>query len=340
MQQANGSPKRKPSAFSIYLRTGRRVASRAVEVKFNPWHDPANGRFTFAGQGRHYPNGYTPQRHAGNDGAAGTRGDHQDHGGRKPSRRDPYVPDRSDLDPRHPRNWTSYVVQRGDTLSGIAQKRKGLTAEDLAWLNNIPLNRPLQISQKIRLPTQHSLEAGREARAKFLALALYKETHGGKLPPDVANPPSVAEQISATYRHVLANGYNYELDLVDRYKRVTGVLTRNKDQGRSRVAQKIAGGPDRLPKDHGGHVIARRFNGPKDWFNHFAQDGSFNQGAYAKLEKDWDKAMDAGHAVRIDIRASYEGVSRRPSLITAYYWIDGKRYVRRFPNAPQGKSDE
>lgn len=41
-------------AFNLYLRTGRRVAPAAVEVKFNPWHDEENGRFTFAGQGRYF----------------------------------------------------------------------------------------------------------------------------------------------------------------------------------------------------------------------------------------------------------------------------------------------
>jgi len=44
--------------FSHWLRTGRRLAKRSpatVEVKFNPWHDPANGQFTFANSGVHYP---------------------------------------------------------------------------------------------------------------------------------------------------------------------------------------------------------------------------------------------------------------------------------------------
>ncbi len=39
-----------PTAFSIWMRTGqwpRADAARGVEVKFNPWHDPRNGRFTF-----------------------------------------------------------------------------------------------------------------------------------------------------------------------------------------------------------------------------------------------------------------------------------------------------
>lgn len=36
------------TAFSIYLRTGQRVAIPPIELKFNPYHDPRNGRFTFA----------------------------------------------------------------------------------------------------------------------------------------------------------------------------------------------------------------------------------------------------------------------------------------------------
>ncbi|MDP1027677.1 DNA/RNA non-specific endonuclease [Sphingomonas sp. KR1UV-12] len=42
-------------AFGVWLRTGRLPAIRGedgLELKFNPWHDPENGRFTFAGTGR------------------------------------------------------------------------------------------------------------------------------------------------------------------------------------------------------------------------------------------------------------------------------------------------
>ena len=34
-------------AFDVYLRTGKRLA-RPPERKFNPYHDPRNGQFTFA----------------------------------------------------------------------------------------------------------------------------------------------------------------------------------------------------------------------------------------------------------------------------------------------------
>lgn len=47
-------------AFSVWLRTGRwptATIADNVEVKFNPWHDPADGRFTFAGGGRNYGRG-------------------------------------------------------------------------------------------------------------------------------------------------------------------------------------------------------------------------------------------------------------------------------------------
>ncbi len=45
------------SAFSHWLRTGRLPAvhnAGGIELKFNPWHDPDDGRFTFAGSGRHH----------------------------------------------------------------------------------------------------------------------------------------------------------------------------------------------------------------------------------------------------------------------------------------------
>lgn len=50
---------REQSNFEKYLRTGRRAAidHESIETKFNPWHDPDNGRFTFANQGRYFGQG-------------------------------------------------------------------------------------------------------------------------------------------------------------------------------------------------------------------------------------------------------------------------------------------
>jgi hypothetical protein len=52
MNETSGS--RQSSGFSRWLRTGRLpsvLSPDGLELKFNPWHDPADGRFTFAGTG-------------------------------------------------------------------------------------------------------------------------------------------------------------------------------------------------------------------------------------------------------------------------------------------------
>lgn len=58
-------------AFPIWLRTGRLPSDPEgdeIECKFNPWHDPEDGRFTFAGAGRYHGGGGS----FGGGGATGT----------------------------------------------------------------------------------------------------------------------------------------------------------------------------------------------------------------------------------------------------------------------------
>src|SRR3546814_13011095 len=91
---------RRQSAFEVYLRTGRRDAGgrrQDVEVKFNPWHDPEDGRFTFSGRGRYYGAGASVEA----TGGAGRSGQWQ-----RGVRIDSADPDYSRFDPRHPRNYT------------------------------------------------------------------------------------------------------------------------------------------------------------------------------------------------------------------------------------------
>lgn len=56
-------------------------------------------------------------------------------------------------------------------------------------MNGIAEGTPLQIGQKLKLPTQRYLDNGRDAKNRFIALELYRETHAGKLPPDAAIRP-------------------------------------------------------------------------------------------------------------------------------------------------------
>jgi hypothetical protein len=145
-------------------------------------------------------------------------------------------------------------------------------------------------------------------------------------------------QNGTAWHSVERNGYTYQLDSADRTRQVTGTLTLNPDQSRSRTVQAGAGGSDRLPTDDGGHYVAVRFNGPTDTFNHFAQDANFNRGGYRVLENQWAKDVKEGKQVYVAITPTYVGSSKRPNAINVIYTVNGARSLQRFPNSPKGKS--
>jgi len=333
MQQLASSRRREPTAFSIYLRTGRRFADRRVEVKFNPWHDPANGQFTFAGRGSLYR------------GSEASAADPQSSRSKERQDRANYSdPNYTDAqasakrnDPKNPQNYSVYVVRRGDNLTRIAKHRKGLTAEDLAWLNEVPLDRPLQIGQRIKVPHQQYLDDGREKRNKIFALDYYVRAHRGQLPPDPQNPPSLESQIlDSNWRREAKNGYEFYIDATGRSRQAYGLLHFGPSE-RSRMNQK--GVQDRVPSDDGGHYIAARFEGPSDSFNHFAQNANFNRGAYRLVEDKWAEALRRGGKVFVNIIPHYQGTSKRPDRIDLSWSVNGRKYQASFPNAPKGKAD-
>ncbi len=333
MQQATSSRKREPTAFSVYLRTGRRVADRRVEVKFNPWHDPVDGRFTFAGRGSLYPAGggasaVDPQSSPSKD--RQDRANYSD-----PNYTDAQASAKRN-DPKNPQNHSIYVVRPGDNLSRIARSREGVTAEDLAWLNEIPLDHPLQIGQRIKVPHQQYLDGLREAKNKALALDYYIRTRR-QFPANPKNPPSLERQIlDSNWRREAKNGYEFYIDAIGRSRQAYGLLHFGPSE-RSRKNQK--GVQDRVPTDDGGHYIAARFEGPSDAFNHFAQNANFNRGAYRVLEDKWADALRAGDKVFVNIVPHYLGTSKRPDWIDVSWSVNGKRYKTKFANAPRGKAD-
>jgi LysM repeat protein len=225
-----------------------------------------------------------------------------------------------------------HVVWRGESLSSIAATRKGLKAADLAALNGISPKRPLRIGQRLKLPNQSYLDAGKEARDKFLALEFYRSTHGGRLPPDPANPPSIDVQIEAAgVRTISKNGYGFDINVLNRTRHVSGEISL-RSVSRSKKNQANAGKPDRRDTDDGDHFIAARFNGPRESFNHFAQDANFNRGAYRLLEDGWAKDVRAGHRVFVDIVPHYRGTLKRPDSLTVTWFVDGERFEKEFPN--------
>lgn len=312
-------------AFNLYLRTGRRLeaglARGPLQLKYNHYHDRENGQFTTAGSGQYFAGG------GGSFGGAGATGTGV--WGKGPSR----------FAPEHPRNLSIYVVKKGDTLNKIAAQRKGLRASDLAELNRIKNPNLLHVGQQLKLPHQSYLEAGRAAKNNMLAIVNYQDTHGGKLPPNVAKAPPLKVQVAASRpaRTIKANGYSFHIDEANRTVGASGLIVRNSEQGRNQPNQDNAGKPDRRGDDHGGHYIARRFNGPTAAFNHFAQNKNFNQSAYAKLENFWDRETKKGKRVFVDIRPEYLGDSKRPYRIFVGYRIGSGRMVGRYWPNESGK---
>jgi LysM repeat protein len=315
------------TAFEHYLRTGRRVhGAITTEFKFNPWHDPEDGRFTFAGQGRYFAAG--DRSSGGGSGATPQR---------RPKSSPHHFSRFRQYDPNNPRNYSIYVVKRGDSLTKIARLRRGLKANDLAWLNQLRSSDTLRVGQRIKVPQQRFLDAGRRARDNFLALAHYADITGGKLPPNAARAPSIADQVEAAgVREINRNGYAYAIDSLQRTRRVSGEI-RLGETGRSRGTQINAGKPDRRATDDGGHFIAARFNGPREWFNHFAQDASFNRGAYRTLENQWAAATGSGMRVFVEIVPQYHGTSMRPYSLIITWYVGGLRRRDVFQNEKRGK---
>lgn len=222
------------SRFEIYLRTGVVVTGTAspLALKYNPWHDIEDGRFTRAGMGRKVPPRF--------GGFGGGRFD-------------------------------------GGGASGSWDEPK----------------RPVEKSPK--KPTS-ATAAG-----------------DNRTPGDIKNP------VVETFRR---NGYVFGVDAQFRTRRVTGTLTLGPHSSRSRSMQSRAGHPDRRQSDDGGHYIAVRFNGPREKFNHFAQDANFNRGQYRALEDQWAKAIARGEKVLVDLKPVYRGSSKRPSSILIV-WTTG-----------------
>lgn len=273
------------AAFVLYLRTGRRV-----EVKYNPWHDPDDGRFTFAGSGRYVPADGGVRRGGGSFGGGGASG-----------RWEPDPEPRGKVAPR-----PSPAVPPRNARSAASPPPRP---------QPLPRTTPETPARRQTLPMPAS-----DRRA----------TH---VPIISTTPPKPRD-------HVVRNGYRFEVDKdVKRTGHVIGEIRMAGEVQRSRRAQADAGKPDRRAGDDGGHFIAARFGGPREWFNHFAQDANFNRGEYRKMEDHWAQAIRRGERVFIDISADYEGRSRRPSRIIVTTVIGSKRIEHDFHNEKGGRKN-
>ena len=334
-------------AFSVWLRTGRLPAANGVEVKFNPWHDPENGRFTFVGTGRHY--------------GPGERRSAQGQ-----SRKIPRVEYTDDLTKAPITSVEEANAWRAEQIAKNGHKpgyREAIERRYRQYLSQFTPRRDKRPAPVRNVQSQPRPSARPKSRAEggngFRgdggsfggggASGSWDESpaQAARQTGEVARATGVGQRgdqssgrsESGKWRKVWSNGYLYEIDTHGRTRRVSGELAENPNQKRSRKSQRGAGGSDRRPTDEGGHYIARRFNGPTEAFNHFAQDRNFNHEDYARLEEQWARAKRLGKKVRVKIAPVYEGDSQRPSVLNVWFWIDGNLESHRFPNEPKGKKN-
>jgi hypothetical protein len=157
-----------------------------------------------------------------------------------------------------------------------------------------------------------------------------KKTVSGKqeLPEHIV-PGEYRLKPNTTYQ---ANGYQYETDHLGRIKSAEGEL--RIDSGtRNSTHQQRAGLEDRLPEDHGGHLIGHQFGGSGLIDNLVPMNGRLvNQSAFKKLENEWKVALSEGKDVYVKVTPRYNGSSSRPSEFIVEYVVNGKRFKRFMPN--------
>lgn len=118
-----------------------------------------------------------------------------------------------------------------------------------------------------------------------------------------------------------SKGYYYQTDELGRIKAAQGDLRLEAGKRNNRDQLK-AGGDDRLPGDHGGHLIANRYAGSGEIDNLLAMAAIVNNSKYKKIENRWGEALQEGKEVEITINVVYDGASKRPKEFNVKYFID------------------
>ncbi|RIT42431.1 hypothetical protein D2E80_22300 [Mycobacteroides abscessus] len=96
---------------------------------------------------------------------------------------------------------------------------------------------------------------------------------------------------------------------------------------RNGYQQRIAGGDDRLPGDHGGHIFGTQFGGPGEGINITAMRDTLNSVGtrdYYNLEQQWRQFADQGSQVQVKVDMTYPGNSMRPDSYTVETFVDGQ----------------
>ncbi|MDA3616525.1 DNA/RNA non-specific endonuclease [Polluticaenibacter yanchengensis] len=136
--------------------------------------------------------------------------------------------------------------------------------------------------------------------------------------------------------HVKNSGstpHKYKTDADGRVVKVEGELklsSRNRNGYQQSV--KCKGSKDGLSDDHGSHLIGSRFDGAGEQINLVPMKSDLNLREWKVMENEWEKALQQGKTVNIEIRPIYDGTSKRPIGFEVDYWIDGIKTSEVFEN--------
>ena len=306
------------SPFEWWLRTGRNALApgprlSGIEAKFNPWHDPQTGQFSFGPDGPAM--GRRPKRPeppyggfgGGDSGGGGASGSwDRPAPTKKPNPAKPAKP---------------ATPASGEPFGGFGGGSFDGGGASGSWDGPAPTKPAPKPKTKSPAAPVHALDGGGATPASA---------------PSSGSRAAAPQADGSGGSEIARNGYRYQVDGAGRTRQVSGELGTATSATRSRRQQARAGGGDRRPGDDGGHYIAARFNGPRDAFNHFAQDRNFNRGAYRSLETEWAKAMARGHRVLVRIIPHYTGASQRPDSLDVFWNIGGAADFANFPNSKGG----
>ena len=128
-----------------------------------------------------------------------------------------------------------------------------------------------------------------------------------------------------------SKGYYYQTDELGRIKAAQGDLRLEAGKRNNRDQLK-AGYEDRLPDDHGGHLIANIFGGSGELDNLVAMDAIVNNSRYRKIENQWKNALQEGKEVNVTIDIVYDGANKRPEKFNVKFVIDKQEATESFLN--------
>lgn len=90
--------------------------------------------------------------------------------------------------------------------------------------------------------------------------------------------------------------------------------------------------PGKEKGDHAGHLAGDRFGGSPKIDNLVSQSSKVNLSLYKKLENQWDKAIQDGKHVKVNVDVKYDGNGSRQSKFSVTYEIDGEVFRKNILN--------